>query len=190
MNPLQRALKHIERKIEARIESLVLRALLHAVSDGSGFQGAKVEALGDVFDKLELMQPGGVTHVPIKGAEGLLVCPLGRRNLAVVVLASNRAMRPKDLAPGETGLWTAVAGADGGLRVHCKANGEVWIGSQDPDDTDFVAKATTTDARLAALEEALNTLVLPVAGASAGPPSPVPFPDPPESVASTHLKGS
>jgi hypothetical protein len=41
-----------------------------------------------------------------------------------------------------------------------------------------LALATETAAKLAAIEGVLNALVLPVSGATAGPPTPIPFPTP------------
>lgn len=182
----------LARRLESRVASLVLRAVVRAVSDGTGFQTVKVEALDDVFDKLEHLQQGGVSHVSLPGAEGVLLCPMGRRNLGLVILASNRDKRPKTLAPGETALWTAIAGALGGVRVHCKADGTVVVGSQNPATTDFVALAAKVDDFISRIDGVLRTDWVVLAGdggAALKTAYTAEFASPPASTASTYLKG-
>jgi hypothetical protein len=83
-------------------------------------------------------------------------------------------------APGELDPAESM-GKPGGLRLHF---GTSAIGAGD--QSDFVAMAAKTEARLTAIENFLNTLVLPVSGASAGPPG-TPL-TPGDAVASTNLK--
>jgi hypothetical protein len=72
-------------------------------------------------------------------------------------------------------------GIPGGLRIHFSSSA-VAVGN----GSDFVAMAAKVDARIGALETYVGALVLPVSGASAGPP--VVPPTPGTSTASSNLK--
>lgn len=126
------------RPLKARMNAMVARAVLDSVNDGSMLQAVEVtvgsfgndDDGNDLPDKLpgEHFQPGGLTHVPLRDAEGIVLCVQGLRSHPLMLLLSNRDQRPKGLQAGETALYTA--GELGGIRVLCKADGSVLLGSE------------------------------------------------------------
>jgi len=87
---------------KARINTMIARAVVEAVNDGKMMQAVKVSGLIDV-DHVEHFQPGGVSHNPGAGAEGLLFRIGG--NHYVLLAASKRGKRPKSLDSGDTAVW-------------------------------------------------------------------------------------
>jgi phage gp45-like len=116
---------------KGKVLSMVGRALLEAVGDDStGVQLVKVTGLKDeVLEDLPHVQPGGLVHYPIPGSEGVLFSIGGDRDNAVVAFLADRDTRPKDLNPGETGLYSNATGESytGGLRIHLDNEGNVII---------------------------------------------------------------
>lgn len=138
------------------INNMAVRVVVQSVNDSPKLQQLIVTALaGEELDDVEHMQPGGLSHVPLKGAEGLLVCVGGSRDVPMAIGVSNREHRPTGMASGETAMYAAETdGVQGRIRP-----GEPMQvtsgGSADADD--FVAQAGKTLARLEALETAHNT---------------------------------
>ncbi len=174
----------IVRPLQARVDNLILRAVLRSANDSGGYQVVEVGALGEGLSGAELAQPGGISHVPVAGAEGVVLNVRGRRSHPVAILFSNRALRPKNLAPGETALWTALPLPNGGARLTCKANGEVWVvgGAQ------YVALANLVLAELNAIKTWADTHIHTATGATAPTTVPTVLMTAPGSVASTKLK--
>lgn len=175
--------------LKARVDGMIVRTVLGAVSDSGGFQVVRVSDLDELLDRVEHLQQGGVSHHALADAEGLLLKVSGRRNHPVAILCSNRNARPKNIAPGETILYI-VGGANAGTKVHCKANGEVWLGSQSV-DTDFVALAAKVDDFISRIDAVIRTawVVVPNDGGAALKTAyTTEFDEPPESVAAEHVK--
>jgi phage baseplate assembly protein V len=120
---LQRAL----RPLNTRIGMVVGRLVVDAVNDAAKRQGLRVLVLADeVLDSVEHFQPGGLTHVALKGAEGVLLCVGGRRGHPVALGVANREARPTGLQPGETGLYSASAETTG-LKILLDKDGNVVL---------------------------------------------------------------
>lgn len=112
--------------LQRRVASMITRVILDGVNDALKTQGVRIEGLGAEPDEdLEHMQPGGLSHVPEIGAEGLALRVGARGDNTVVIALGNRSRRPKGLAAGETAIWSGGAGA--GTKILCKANGDVEI---------------------------------------------------------------
>lgn len=111
--------------LKQRLGMMVSRIVIDAVNDGTLLQSLRVTALADeVLDRVEHMQPGGLTHHAMPGAEGVLVCPGGYRDHPIALAVSNRAARPRGGAPGETALWSSTPGT-GGLKIRLLADGDI-----------------------------------------------------------------
>lgn len=111
-----------------RLDMVASRIVVDGVQDSSKLQGLKAVALADeVLDEIEHMQPGGLSHVPLAGAEGVLVCIAGHRDHPIALCVSNRGSRPTGGAPGETVLYCAAAGGGAGVRIRLKADGSIEL---------------------------------------------------------------
>lgn len=101
------------------------RCVASIVRDSTMVQNAQVENLsGEAFDPIEHMQPGGLTHVPLSGAEGVRLTMAGVYDDSVVLALSNRPNRPKDLGAGETALYNASPTQ---TTITIRANGDVEV---------------------------------------------------------------
>jgi len=110
-----------------RLNMTVSRMVLDAVNEAAQRQGLRVLVLADeVIDDVEHFQPGGLSHVPLAGAEGVLLCVGGNRAHPVAVGVSNAEARPTGLLPGETALYAAQPGT-GGLKVLLDADGNIVL---------------------------------------------------------------
>lgn len=100
---LRRLLDPLYRKL-----SLVAsKAVVKVVKDSIGLQGIQALLLSDEVadDATEHMQPGGLTHVPLAGSEGVYLTIGGVRDDGVLLCVSHRGHRPKNLQAGETALY-------------------------------------------------------------------------------------
>ncbi len=110
-----------------RLDMVASRIVVEGVKDGSKLQSLKAQALADEpLEDIEHMQPGGLSHVPLSGAEGVLICVAGRRDIPIALCVSNRAARPTGGAPGETVLYCASQ-AGAGVKIRLKANGDIEL---------------------------------------------------------------
>ena len=113
----------------ARLNTMISRIVIDAVTESVGIQQLSIEALKDEkHDTIEHMQPGGLSHVALPGAEGVLLCVGGSREVAFALGVANRDQRPKDLSPGETALYVALPAPLGGKKVYCKLDGVTLLG--------------------------------------------------------------
>jgi phage gp45-like len=116
----------VTRRMESRLGMLVTRYVMEAANDKTGFQSLKGDGLADdADDGVEHLQPGGLSHVALPGAEGVRLAAGGHVDNPVVVGLANRGARPKNLEPGETVLYTV--GDNGGIKIRLLANGDVLI---------------------------------------------------------------
>ncbi len=119
-----RALHEVMAPLRRKLALVASRAVLSLVRDGTGMQGVQVQALdGEVIDA-EHMQPGGLTHRAIGGAEGVLLSIGGARDDGVVIAVSNRGNRPKNLAAGDTAVYSA---SETPARIYVRANGDIEV---------------------------------------------------------------
>lgn len=111
--------------LRRKLSLVASRCVAAIVRDTTQTQNVQAENLGDeAFDQLEHMQPGGLTHVPLAGAEGVRITMAGVYDDSVVVALSNRDARPTGLGAGETALYNAGATQS---TVVLRANGDVEV---------------------------------------------------------------
>ena len=144
--------------IRRRLRLIVSRAAIRASNDSTALQTLDLGLIGDETRKgaIRIAEYGFASRPP-EGAEAVYVCPGGDRAQGVVVATDDRRSRPRDLAEGECCLWTP----DDGKRVHCKADGQVDLGSE-PED--FVALAAKVKAELDAIRGDLDALKAAIEG--------------------------
>jgi phage gp45-like len=110
-----------------QVNAMVSRVVVDAINNASKCQQLKVVALADeVLDDVEHFQPGGLTHHPLNGAEGVIVCVGGDRDHAIALGVANRSARPTGGAPGETVLYSASPGT-AGIKIKLLANGDIEL---------------------------------------------------------------
>lgn len=129
---------------------MVTKALVELVDDETTMQSLQLSGLADVVrDKVERLQQYGFSSVPEPGAEAIVLHVGGNASNPVVIVVDDPRYRPTGLAEGESCMYTLA----NGVRVLCKADGEIHIGTE-PEE--YAARADRVDARLDALEEAHN----------------------------------
>lgn len=148
-------MKAILRNLARTIRLLASRAVVALTDDAGGLQRAQVQLLADeVLDRVERFQQYGVTSVPLKGAEGIVLALGGARDHAVLIAVDDRRYRPRDLAPGESALYD-----DLGQMVHLTRDGIVIRGAGKP-----VIITDTTKLRVEADIEATGQITDQVGG--------------------------
>lgn len=101
------------------------------------------------LSELESFQHFGFASHPAIGSEAIVVNVSADGGQATVVASQHKDYQPRDLAEGEVCLYTKD-----GVKVHCKADGIVYVGDA-PED--FVANATKVDAEFDRLWQVLGT---------------------------------
>jgi phage baseplate assembly protein V len=134
--------------LRRRVLLMVGRAILTAVNDATKSQTVQVATLADsVRDDVERYQDYGITSVPLKGAEGVIVLVGGSSAHGIVIATEDRRYRPTGLNAGDVALYT-----DKGIRFYIDRDGDIVnVGAKEADD--YLAKASITDSRLDALEQ-------------------------------------
>ena len=122
----KRAIDRMLAPVVRKLRLSISRAVLSMVKDAGGIQTVQVTLLdGEVTDSdVEHMQPGGLTHVALPGAEGVYLAVGAVREDGVVIGLANRDKRPRGLQAGETALYSAGAQQS---RILLKADGSVEI---------------------------------------------------------------
>ncbi len=138
-----RMVKAAIRPLKTKMSMVVARVVVTAIQDSPALQTVTVNALfGESFDKIQHMQPGGLSHVALPGAEGLMLCLGGSREAPFVFAVSNRALRPTGGAAGETVMYAAEVD---GVQARLKVGGPLEVTSDgDANADDFVAMAGRT----------------------------------------------
>lgn len=112
LEPLQRAIKLMASK-----------GVVEAVDDSTAMQTVQVTVGKDeLLDKVERVQPFGLTSVPAAGDEAVVVLLGGERGQAVVVALDSSSKRPTGLAEGEVAVYR-----DASNYVKFLANGDVDV---------------------------------------------------------------
>ncbi len=138
-------------RAKTRVANMLVRFVVDSVDDSSGFQKLSVEALAtEGIDEVEHMQPGGLTHHSLPGAEGVLLSLGGSREIVIALAAANRDARPNDLLDGETALYSIPHG----IQVKLDAAGILHLGA--PTGADFVALAALVLAELSKIQTAFD----------------------------------
>lgn len=148
--------------IHRRTRLMVQRGVVNLVNDATKLQEMQVDTLeGQTRDNVEHFQPLGLTAVPARDAETVMLAVSGNTDHPIAVCTSDRSLRPTGLTEGETQVYDAT-----GSRVKLKANGDVamvpsgalvHVGA-DP-GASFAARSDYSDTRFSSLETAHNALV-------------------------------
>lgn len=134
--------------------------------DGSGVSVTWPLPVGAVV----LMLVRDVSHDEVDSGGALPASPVSARRWDL----SDVAVLPFGWSARDPLQSDAYSGTQPVIRL--PVNRAVLIGANTA--ARALALATETAAKLAAIEGVLNALVLPVSGATAGPPTPIPFPTP------------
>lgn len=177
-----------------RMRTMIMRAVVELVTESSKTQTVQVSRADDLLDDdVERFQDFGFSAVPLKDSEAIVLM-VGGSDHPVAIKIDDKRYRPKTLAEGEACVWIVKDGA-GLIRLHCKASGEVHLGTT---PTKFVALAPPTEARLAALEAKMwshthvlsgtDSLLGAISGAAQAQVGPTTLNTPADPVAATEVK--
>lgn len=98
------------------LKSVMARGTVVLAAAGKMMQTLQVRLTArELKDNVEHFEPYGLTSNPLPGAEVLTMFMNGDRSHAIVVVASDRRYRIKELKPGEVAIYT-----DEGDKVHFK----------------------------------------------------------------------
>lgn len=155
MNPraFDRALAKLTAPLRRRVQLMVGRAVLAAVDDAKKAQVVQAALLADEVRDVERFQEYGLTSVPPKDTEAIVVFVGGNRAHGVVVATESRAYRPRGLGDGEVALYTS----HDGVRVKLLADGTIEIGTT---PADFAAKAPPCNDNFDAIKSQLDDVAL------------------------------
>lgn len=138
----QRIVSKLLAPLRRRVQLMVARAVLETIDDGKKLQTLQISMRADELrDDVERFQQFGFTSRPKAGAEAIVLLVGGGSDHPVVIAVDDRRYRPTGIDEGEVALYTM----QDGKRVHCKANGDVLLGSA---PTDAVALAPLTKSEL------------------------------------------
>lgn len=141
-----RGVRRLTAPLERRCRLMIARAIVELVDDTKTCQTLQLTIRADQLrSDVERFQQYGMSSVPQAEAEALVVMVSGSTDHPIVLAVEDRRYRPTSLAEGEVCVYTL----QNGIRVHCKADGTVLLGTT---PTAFVALAPNTESRLAALE--------------------------------------
>jgi phage baseplate assembly protein V len=94
--------------LRTKVNMLIARAVVEAVKDSTGIQGARVSVLkGEVLDGIERLQEWGFTSTPLPDAEGVVIFPFGNRENGFLIAVDDRRVRPKDVPAGAAAIYSA-----------------------------------------------------------------------------------
>ena len=93
--------------LDDAVRTMIRRARLTADADDAEFQQRTDLAglSGDQPGRVHRFQQPGISHVPVKGAEGFLLSLGGRSDRAVFFGGETEGKRPTGYAPGDTVLY-------------------------------------------------------------------------------------
>ena len=98
------------------LKSMLARGTVVLANAAKKLQTLQVRlTAGELKDNAEHFEPYGLTSNPLAGAEVLTAFLGGDRSHAVVLVASDRRYRIKELKPGEVAIYT-----DEGDKIHFK----------------------------------------------------------------------
>lgn len=138
-----------------RVRTMVMRAVVELVTESKKTQTVQVSRAEDLLDDdVERFQDFGFSSVPLKDAEAIILMVGASSEHPVAIKVDDKRYRPKTLAEGESCVWIVKDGA-GLIRLLCKANGEVHLGSS---PANFVALANLVDAELTKIATTLGSL--------------------------------
>ncbi len=157
-----------------RVQNMLGKAVLAAVTDSTGIQILKVSGLDEeVLDGVEHLQPFGFTaNCPPEGSSVFLGFIGGNREHPVALVADNGGLRKKDLEPGESAQYSAF-----GTFIHLDKDGRVHVRGSDGAPAarqGDAVKLTLSAADVAALGAAIAAMAIFVpTGTPPAPATPV-----------------
>lgn len=108
------------------LKSMLARGTVVLANAGKKMQSLQIRlTAGELKDGVEHFEPYGFTCNPLPGAEVLTAFLGADRSHAVVVVASDRRYRIKEVAPGEVVIYT-----DEGDKIHFKRGRIIDIETQ------------------------------------------------------------
>lgn len=111
-----------------RMRTMIMRAVVELVTESSKTQTVQVSRADDLLDDdVERFQDFGFSAVPLKDSEAIVLM-VGGSDHPVAIKIDDKRYRPKTLAEGEACVWIVKDGA-GLIRLHCKASGQVHLGT-------------------------------------------------------------
>jgi len=116
-----------------RVYLMITKAVIETVNDSGGMQVVKLSSLaGEERDEIERFQNFGFSSHPPPNAEAIAVSVLGNRDNLVVIVADDRATRPKDLEEGESVFYNAfgdklILNKEGTLKGTLSKNMEITL---------------------------------------------------------------
>lgn len=152
-------------RVVDRVMALVVRGLVEYVNDSDEMQLVKVSTTAnEVTDDLERVQPYGLTTVPPKGSEAVILFLNGDKQQGVVIACDSAVNRPNGLAENDVEIYSAH-----GQRILLDVTGHVNVG----DGTDFVAMALPLNTYLDSVGQAVAPGGVPVVTPAVGATCPV-----------------
>lgn len=131
-----------------RVYTMITRAIIESVKDTDGMQIVKLNLLaGETRADVERFQNFGFSSNPPADAECVAVAVGGNRDHLIVIVADDRKTRVKNLANGESVVYT-----DDGTIIHLKKGGIVQVIAATKVDID----APLTEIGTGTLEKILN----------------------------------
>ncbi|MDR0966651.1 MAG: phage baseplate assembly protein [Myxococcales bacterium] len=139
--------------LSRRIRLIVSRGVLsHDADDSKAAQRVDLDLLADEQrEGIYRVQQYGLTSRPPAGSEAVCLACGGVREHLVAIAVDDTSNRPTGLDVGEVALWMR----EHGLRVKCRNNGTVEIGTE---PSDFVALASLVKAEHDAIKADLDAL--------------------------------
>lgn len=116
-------LNRLLRPIWTLLRQTATKGVINSVDDSGAQQVLTVQTGdGEVLDKMERIEPMGLTSVPAAGDEVIVLIINGDRDHAIAVQVGSSAKRVKGLAEGEVAVWR-----DDANKVVFKANGDIEV---------------------------------------------------------------
>lgn len=123
MMQLQSAIKKCITPLKNRVYTMITRAVLETVNDSEQMQELKLNLLaGESRTNVERFQDFGFSSNPPTSSEVIALSVGGNRDHLIAIVAHDRATRVKDLASGESVVYT-----DDGTKIHLKKGGIVDV---------------------------------------------------------------
>lgn len=146
------------------------KGAIDSVDDSGAQQSVSVvTGDGELLDKMERIQPIGLTSVPLTDDEVIVLILNGDRDHAIAIAVGGSSRRPTGLAAGEVAVWR-----DNSNKIVFRANGDIEVTAGGEIKLGTTVKALVNDT-FQAIYDAHTHAYLPGPGLStpSGPPIPV-----------------
>lgn len=137
--------------VARRVGSMIVRSVVESIDDSGGMQAGQFSLQAGVTrDTVERFQQFGFTSVPAANAEAVVVAIGGDSDHLIAIIVDDRNYRPTGLSEGESAQYTK----QNGLRVYCKSDGTVNLGTS---PSDFVSLSQKVLTELTNIQSNINT---------------------------------